>query len=126
MQQSGEKEIKLNQEFKLRYQEQAIIRSEELIIKFLALLEDSRCPVNVDCIWEGNGKIQIGVKKNSGEFKTFVLNTNLEPLEIMFENYKIKIVSLDPKPKSEAKNKAESYIATFLIWVGLKENAITY
>lgn len=113
--QEAEKEVKLNQEFKLRLNEQSVLRSEELRIKFLAVTEDSRCPEGADCIWEGNGKVRIAVKKSGGEFKTFELNTTLEPKSTKFEDCEIQIVNLEPKPKSDVETKKENYTVTLII-----------
>ena len=43
----------LGQEFSLPIGQEASITGEDLIISFEDVTEDSRCPLNVTCIWEG-------------------------------------------------------------------------
>ncbi|MFC2059292.1 hypothetical protein ACFLTS_06650 [Chloroflexota bacterium] len=51
----GDDEVKarLGQEFSLRIGQTAAIAGEDLRISFDEVTEDSRCPRNVTCIWEG-------------------------------------------------------------------------
>src|SRR5687768_15934383 len=36
-------------------------------IAFVELVEDSRCPVDVDCVWAGNAKIRVRDQKRAVE-----------------------------------------------------------
>jgi hypothetical protein len=49
----GKVEYNTGVEFSLSAGETADINGEELQVKFLELSEDSRCPRDVTCIWEG-------------------------------------------------------------------------
>src|SRR5687767_9003680 len=51
-------------------------------IKFLAVLEDSRCPVRATCVWAGNAKIRISVKKGKSAPRIAELNTLTEPRKV--------------------------------------------
>ncbi len=88
-----------------------------LNLKFLSVVEDSRCPVGVDCIWEGNARVrlQISSSTTNDNSEVFELNTNLEPQSIRIENYEIKILDLIPSPKVDLKIEPENYTATFTI-----------
>jgi hypothetical protein len=46
-------EVNLGQEFSLAIGERASISGEDLEIEFLDVLEDSRCPRDATCVWEG-------------------------------------------------------------------------
>ncbi|RFN59069.1 hypothetical protein [Marixanthomonas ophiurae] len=39
-------------------------------ITFLEVLEDSRCPINVTCIWEGRVKVKVKVEAEGVDAKT--------------------------------------------------------
>lgn len=110
--QTKNKEVKMNEEFALGVNQQVFVNTEDLMIEFSSVLEDSRCPVGVNCIWEGNAKIQIKVSKSKVETAVFELNTSLEPKNISFQDYKIHFVGLEPRPKAEAHTKKEDYSAT--------------
>jgi hypothetical protein len=49
----GELKVELGHEFSLHMGESASIEGEELRIKFIEVVEDSRCPRGVECIWAG-------------------------------------------------------------------------
>ena len=49
--------VLINREFSLGIGQTASVEGEKLFIKFKAVLEDSRCPINVVCVWAGNGKV---------------------------------------------------------------------
>ncbi|HEY95238.1 MAG TPA: hypothetical protein G4O15_09925 [Dehalococcoidia bacterium] len=49
----GKDEYNIGEEFSLSIGETATFKGEQLRIQFLEIIEDSRCPRNVTCIWEG-------------------------------------------------------------------------
>jgi hypothetical protein len=57
--------IELGQEFSLSIGQSAIIADEDLEITFEEITEDSRCPRDVVCIWEG--RIVCSAKFTEGE-----------------------------------------------------------
>jgi hypothetical protein len=46
-------EVSLDQEFSLAIGQRAAITEEDMEIEFLRITEDSRCPRDATCIWEG-------------------------------------------------------------------------
>jgi len=103
-----------NQTVKVQINQQKTIAKSKLTIKFISLVEDSRCPTNANCVWAGNAKIQIKVSKGK-ESKTFELNTKLEPKIVMFAGYEIKLTDLNPKPATNIRISRNGYTATFSI-----------
>lgn len=83
-----------------------------LRIRFVRLIEDSRCPEGVDCVWAGNGKIEISVRKGRRKAARFELNTMSEPVSVAFGGYEIKLAKLDPYPKKDVTHKRAEYVAT--------------
>ena len=55
-------------------------------IRFVELVDDSRCPTDTNCIWAGNAKIKVRVTKN-GRSKDLELNTGMEPKDVAFAGY---------------------------------------
>jgi len=86
-----------------------------LTIKFVSLIEDSRCPEGTNCIQAGNATIKVMVSKRGGESKTFELNTNLGPKGDTFEGYAINLVSLTPTPKDNIRINRNGYTAIFTV-----------
>ena len=73
-----------------------------LKIKFVSVLEDSRCPVNVKCVTAGNAKIQVRVSDRSAHSQTFVFNSTLGPKGDQFQGYDISLVSLKARLTGQA------------------------
>lgn len=108
------KRARLQQEFKVKVGEQVLITDAGLKITFSAVAEDSRCPKGVNCIWAGNGKIVIKISK--GKKKADVqLNTGIEPRLGSFDEYKLKLVELNPYPESDVAIKRGEYVATLVV-----------
>lgn len=104
-----------NQQLKLRINNQKAVAGGKLTIKFISIVEESRCPEGVNCIHAGNAKIQIKVAKRAGSAKTFELNTNSAPNGISFEGYEIRLTNLDPVPKENIRINRNGYTATLVI-----------
>jgi hypothetical protein len=105
----------LGHEFKLKVGGQSLIKEAGLKISFSAVVEDSRCPKGVDCIWAGNGKIMLKVSVGGGKATPLELSTNLEPRQASFHGYTIKLLSLDPYPQKDVPIKRGAYAVTLLV-----------
>ena len=101
--------------FSVRYGNQKRIARGELTMRFITVMEDSRCPVGVNCVWAGNAKIKVKVTDRRGHSKVMELNTNGEPRGEQFGRYAINLVSLTPEPRQNSKPARSRYTATFSI-----------
>ena len=71
-------------------------------IKFISVLDDSRCPMNARCIWAGNAKIKIEVSKRRGVSKIVELNTGVEPKLVTVYGYELSLQDLTPQKGAPA------------------------
>lgn len=85
----------------------------KITVQFIEVVEDSRCPEDVDCVWAGNAKVKIKVRKRGGVWKTFEVNSAIAPQTVEFEGYEIKMTNLTPAPRSNIRINRNGYIATF-------------
>ena len=83
-------------------------------VKFISVIDDSRCPVGATCVWAGNAKVKIQLSKGR-DAKEFEINTGIQPSTIEYKGYQIKIVSLSPRPGEMAKAMAAKHTAVFEI-----------
>ncbi len=67
-------------------------------IKFISVIEDSRCPVGTVCVWAGNARVKVEVVYRHRSRKTIELNTTVEPHDVEIEGYRIRLVDVSPKP----------------------------
>ena len=104
-----------NQKITVQINQQKTLGRNKLTIKFVSLIEDSRCPTDTKCIQAGNARIQIKVKKAGGAPQTFELNTNDKPQAVSFAGYTIKLTDLNPKPATNIRINRLGFRATFTI-----------
>ena len=102
--------------FQLKINQVAFIKSENIKIIFMNVTEDSRCPSDVECIWEGQVTIVINIFKNNqfiGEFN-LTSRTGFDELAIKeFDEYSINLIKVEPYPISTQIIELSDYIATF-------------
>ena len=82
-----------------------------LDIFFGSVVQDSRCPTDVQCIWAG--AVQVNVLLSTGLYhtNTFDVSSDKPPQE--FEGYKVSIVDVLPPPHSKKDIKLTDYRVTF-------------
>lgn len=89
--------------------------SSKVRVKFVSLVEDSRCPEGVNCVWAGNATIKVSISLPDGSSETFEMNTNLGPKGATFGPYAVNLTDLTPVPKENVRINRNSYTATFTI-----------
>jgi hypothetical protein len=99
----------LTQEFTLKIGESAEVRSEAFAIEFDSVAEDSRCPKGVNCVWAGNAKVLLKVKKDAGQPATVELNTNTNPKTSRLLEYEFRLKELKPYPEANTIIKSSDY-----------------
>jgi hypothetical protein len=110
---------RVGREFKLRAGRAVTFEGDNLWLKFASVAEDSRCPVDVNCVWAGNAEVlfEVGAKGGRGK-KTLRLNTNASgqgAREGKYGRYTVKLLGLSPQPRSGRKIAAGEYTATLLV-----------
>lgn len=117
--------VALGREFKIRYGQELTVKGQELTVngqdlkvKFASLLEESRCPAGVECFWEGDARILIGVGHATVEEAHMELHTSRGggDTEGRYQNYVIRLVALYPnRPRNIGNINQSGYIATLLV-----------
>lgn len=87
----------------------------KIAVKFVSLIEDSRCPDDVNCIQAGNARIKVTVSKPGSAPVTFEANTNLGAKGDTYEGYAIYLIDLTPIPSANVRINRNAYAATFSI-----------
>ena len=106
----------LGREFKIKYGQELTVKGQDLKVTFASLLDDSRCPVNATCVWEGDAEILIGVRQAKREGSQIALHTNQKFSQAgKYQQYVIRLVALDPYPRTDLEPQPSDYIATLLI-----------
>lgn len=88
-----------------------LVEIEQTTIRLVNVIEDSRCPQGVDCIWAGNAKVVVEITSESGKKTTKEITLNGGSLAPIFseDGLVISIKGLAPYPSSMSKIKASDY-----------------
>ena len=89
---------------------------EGLSVKFEGVSADSRCPVGVQCFWEGDAVVVVTLNAPARAGAALELHTaGRFPREATFGHYRVKLVSLVPQPREGEPVPAGDYRATLLV-----------
>ena len=113
----GPVRARLGQEFNLRVGQQAAVEGMGFRIRFASVVNDSRCPTDVTCVWAGNAEVLIAAEA-SGSSASLKLNTqggDNFPNEGKHQQYIVRLVGLSPHPRKNGEIKATDYVATLMI-----------
>ena len=113
-------EFNLNEAFTLAGGQDGLIPSEKLRLRFAEVLEDSRCPTQVECFWTGQARIAISMHPDGSGSTNVEFNTNPAPGQTAkiaeLGQYRIELQSLDPYPRTPDDPIAfEDYRATLVV-----------
>ena len=79
-------------EYSLRPGEQVAL--EHGVLRYVRLVNDSRCAPDVQCIWAGDAEVAFEWMPNSGARRPFSLHTGVEPRRQAIGDRRLSIVSL--------------------------------
>ncbi len=86
------------------------VAGSKLRVRFVEMVEDSRCPADVECIWAGNAKIHLEVKQR-GRTEMVTLEM-MNATAVVIGGYSFKLTELTPVPRSNVRIDPSKYIAT--------------
>jgi hypothetical protein len=83
---------------------------KQIMIKFANLMQDSRCPVNTTCVWEGTAIIGISINDNEKEITPLEIHKPIQE-EILDILWTIELIELTPVPIMDQTINPNDYIA---------------
>jgi hypothetical protein len=113
-------EFGLAQQFPLSGGQEATIAGENLRLRFTDVLEDSRCPTEVECFWTGQARIAVAVEPGGRAATTVDFNTNPAPGQNVqtgdVDGFTVELKSLEPYPRTPDEGIAlADYTATLVV-----------
>ena len=89
---------------------------EQILICLDSVLNDSRCPLGVQCFWEGNAEVRFKFERYPDGAVLFNLNTHKGfRNDTIVDNYKFTLTGLSPYPKIGSRISQKDYKAEILI-----------
>src|SRR3954453_14343807 len=97
-------EFALGQQFPLSGGQEATFAGENLRVRFTDVLEDSRCPTEVECFWTGQARIAVAVEPAGRAATILDFNTNPAPGQNVqtaeVDGFTVELKSLEPYPRT--------------------------
>jgi hypothetical protein len=107
----------VNEEFTLAPGQTAGVEGTSLSVTFERVTDDSRCPIDVTCIWEGDATVVLKVKNGTEEETREVHTQGGEPRsrKTRAGEHVITLVRLEPVPREGVPVEQSAYRATLLV-----------
>ena len=111
------KQAELGSIIELKIGEQGKIEDIDLCLDFSDILQDSRCPTNTACFWEGQAEVQFNLQMDGKPQELILVSRAGSPQEAekTIGERKIRLVSVSPYPKTSEPIPKEDYIITVVI-----------
>jgi len=103
----------LNEPFEIKVGN-SLVLPDGILITVLGI-EDSRCPADVLCVWQGEAKVSINVKRVSQDLGNFTLTNTAGQETQSFDVYSIKLVGVQPYPFSNKEILQSDYVVTLTV-----------
>jgi hypothetical protein len=104
-------QVASNADFELEPGKPVQLAGTGVRVTFLAVVSDSRCPVDVVCVTAGDAEIRLSVV-GEGEDRTVSLHTTQEPRSVTIGAVRIELTGLAPSPRSTVTTRPQEYRAT--------------
>lgn len=106
--------VPLNHEFTLAPAEAALIEEIGLMVRFLGVQGDSRCPADAVCIQGGDARVKIEAASLRAGAESYDLHTgDMRPVQ--HDGVTISLVQLMPYPFSSRTIQPDDYRATLVV-----------
>jgi len=93
----------------------ATVKGTDARITFNKVGEDSRCPVDVTCVWAGDAKVEIVISRGGAADETRILSITPTNNEVRVGNLRIRFVSLAPVPRQADAGTPRNYRAELVV-----------
>lgn len=79
-------------------------------------VEDSRCPSDVVCVWQGMVTAKIQLQKGTQDLGVHSISTEtMEGSEETYDGYYIRLTNIEPYPESTSPIEPSDYVLTFFV-----------
>lgn len=110
----------LEENFSLQFREVVTFGDPPFSIEFASLVDDSRCPRSVICVWEGVAEVEVRLTTPEGTTEVFSLFTfsslagEFPPVRTV-AGLEIELVALDPYPADPGPDDPNDYTLTLAV-----------
>jgi hypothetical protein len=101
---------KRGEPFEVKAAETRRLADDNLSVRFDGVTEESRCPVGVQCVWEGDAVVQLTLERPPAAAEARVLHTSQRfERETEYAGLVVRLVDLQPEPREGGTIAPEDY-----------------
>jgi len=109
-------QIPIGKEFDLAVGDSVAVGPERLTVGFGKIASESRCPIGVLCVWEGDAAAEMWADLPDLERKDFVLHSNHGfDFTIRYGGYLIELIRVLPYPEYGVPIDPKAYVITVAV-----------
>jgi hypothetical protein len=86
----------LDEEFRLRTGQTALVGDDGLRVGFVRVTEDQRCPINARCIRAGFARVEVQLSAPRTAAQRAILSTPDEPKGASYGAYEVQVLDVQP------------------------------
>ncbi len=105
----------LGEEFEISIGENVSIKETDLKISMLRI-SDSRCPLNTNCILQGQASVTFNFFRNDILLRKSVLSYNGENAELFVNGYRVYVLGVIPYPEQGRSIEDSEYIVKMVVF----------
>ncbi|HEX6041494.1 hypothetical protein [Longimicrobium sp.] len=88
--------VELDSEFTLDEGDKAVVRGPGIAVQFIGVSEDTRCPIEANCVDAGHATLQLRVSQEGRESKILTVRTDGAPPRDVYSYHAFELVRLEP------------------------------
>ena len=104
----------LDERFIIQVGESEVLRNEPVRIQFERIIEDSRCPIDVQCIVAGEAIGEFEIRVGGAAPVTVEISTDPRG-SVVVEGYRFTLVGMTPLPRSNIRIDPRQYRAELVV-----------
>lgn len=112
-------EPNVGEEFTLRVGEYAVVTDANLFVGFVGVDGDSRCPLQVQCVWAGDAAVVVETAPLpdpwAAPHQSDTLHTTLEPRSVQLGSVELVLIAVTPYPETPGSIEQNQYAVTFTL-----------
>lgn len=93
----------------------AVLKGNIARITFNRVTDDSRCPLDVQCVWAGDARIEVTVERSGAPAETTVISVTPPNNEVTAGGLRLRLVGLAPAPKQSEPSASRAYVAQLVV-----------
>jgi hypothetical protein len=106
-QSAGAKKASLGEQFTLALGHSAVVEGQNVEVQFVRVLEDSRCPLGLTCVWGGQVRVRLVAADSELDLR--------EGQSAVVKALRVTLLKVNPEPVASQKIPAERYRATLRV-----------